>query len=148
MKNSSSQINTETNEKITNSNEISTSFYDSSEDIGNTHSDKLISDSTEPSLISDTYNTRTEILNNSSEITTSNQILTEIPFTVSQSIFTNEFQTEIPYSSSEINISNEFQTETPYSSIIVNTTNEFLTEIPESSSEINIILFLQSPKIK
>ena len=138
IENSSSQINTETNEKTTNSNEISTSFYDSSEDIGNTHSDKLISDSTEPSLISDTYNTRTEILNNSSEITTSNQILTEIPYTASQSIFTNEFQTEIPYSSSEINISNEFQTETPYSSIIVNTTNEFLTEILESSSEINI----------
>ena len=148
IENSSSQINTETNEKTTNSNEISTSFYDSSEDIGNTHSDKLISDSTEPSLISDTYNTRTEILNNSSEITTSNQIFTEIPYTASQSIFTNEFQTEIPYSSSEINISNEFQTETPYSSIIVNTTNEFLTEILESSSEIIIILFLQSSKIK
>ena len=136
IENSSSQINTETNEKETNSNEISTSFYDSSEDIGNTHSDKLISDSTEPSLISDTYNTRTEILNNSSEITTSNQILTEILYSTNQYIFTNDFQTETPYSSSEINISNEFQTESPYSSIIVNTTIEFLTEIPESSSEI------------
>ena len=126
IENSSSQINTETNEKETNSNEISTSFYDSSEDIGNTHSDKLISDSTEPSLISD------------SEITTSNQILTEILYSTNQYIFTNDFQTETPYSSSKVNISNEFQTETPYSSIIINTTNEFLTEIPESSSEINI----------